>query len=63
MSAIAINAVPSNEVIYRKALENIYDFAHACHKNPHIEHDGHYPNGSAMEEIAICAKLALAEVP
>lgn len=54
---------PSNEVIYRRALEDIQDFAHQMHLHPRIEHEGHFPNGSAMEEIAICARLALAEMP
>lgn len=58
-----MNADISNEIVYRKALENIYDFAHQMHLHPHIEHEAHFPNGSAMEEIAICARLALAEMP
>ena len=55
-------AEPSNEVVYRKALEGIRDFAHQMHMHPHVVHDAHFPTGSAMEEIAICARLALAEV-
>ena len=52
----------TNEIIYRQALQNIYDFAHQMHLHPHVEHEAHFPNGSAMEEIAICARLALAEI-
>jgi hypothetical protein len=52
----------TNEIIYRQALQDIYDFAHQMHLHPHVEHEAHFPNGSAMEEIAICARLALAEI-
>ena len=52
----------SNEIVYRRALEDIRDFAHSMHMHPHIEHEAKFHNGSAMEEIAFCARLALAEV-
>jgi len=45
----------------RLALESIHDFAHLMHKHPEYEFRGHYPAGSAMEEIAQAAEKALNE--
>jgi len=45
----------------RQALESIHDFAHSLHEHPDYEFRGHYPAGSAMEEIAQAAEKALNE--